>query len=279
MTEASTDVLYEVEGRLAVVTLNRPERMNSWTHSMQVQFTNALDRAAADPEVRAIVLTGAGRGFCAGADMEVLDAATAESEGSSRPLFDQMWCPKPIIAAINGACAGIGLQIALMCDIRFAYDAAKFTTAFSRRGLIAEHGLTWLLPRLTNVATTMDLLLSSRVFRGDEAHRLGVVHGTAPSPEATVAAAMAYAQDLAINVSPTSMAVIKWQVYNHLDSKLMEVVDHSDELMNASIERPDLAEGVASFTERRTPNFPPLDLTAVPSARGDFVYDRVATRP
>jgi enoyl-CoA hydratase/carnithine racemase len=272
MSDVAPQVLVEVRRRVAVVSLNRPERMNSWTHQMQGELVAALDGAAADPDVRAIVLTGSGRGFCAGADMEVLDAATTESEGSSRPLLEQMWCPKPVIAAINGACAGIGLQLALMSDVRFAYADAKLTTAFARRGLIAEHGITWLLSHITTMATAMDLLMSGRIFKGDEAHRLGIVHGVADTPEATLSAAVAYAQDLADNVSPTSMAVIKWQVYNHMDLGLMDAVDHADELMIASIDRPDLTEGVASFVQRRAPNFPPLDRRVVPLEKGEFMF-------
>lgn len=273
MTVASpSEILYEVTDRVAVVTLNRPDQLNAWTHTMQRELAEALDRAAQDPDVGAIVLTGAGRGFCAGADMEVLSVATEDSEGSSRGLFAQIWCPKPIIAAINGPCAGIGLQLALMCDIRFAAASAKFTTAFARRGLIAEHGLTWLMPRITNLATSLDLLLSARVFLGSEAASLGIVNAALDSPELTLEHSLTYARDLAANVSPTAMAVIKWQLYNHLDSPLLDVIDHSDELMNASIDRADLEEGVASIVEGRTPRFPPLDMSAVPGARGDFRF-------
>ena len=230
---------------------------------MQTRLYGLLDEMADDPEVRVVVITGAGRAFCAGADMEVLSADDPGTGESSRPLLAPLWFPKPIVAGINGACAGLGLQLALMSDMRIASVEAKFTTAFSRRGLIAEHGLTWLFPRLTSLAVASELLISGRVFRGDEAERLGVVHRAVPR-EDVLTEAHAYARDLADNVSPTAMAVIKWQMYNHYDRPLLESMDHSDQLMQESAERPDLKEGVQSFLERRKPEFPPLDRSAVP---------------
>jgi len=266
---ASTTVLYEVTDGLALVTLNRPDRANGWTPTMQRELFAILETAGDDPDVRAIVLTGAGRAFCGGADMDVLATADEDEAESSRPLLAPMWNPKPIVAAINGACAGIGLQLALMSDVRIAATEAKFTTAFARRGLIAEHGLTWLLPRLTTLAVATDLLVSGRVFTGEEAQRLGVVQRDVPRDQ-VLEQAIAYARDLVDNVSPTAMAVIKWQMYHHRDLDLLDSIDHSDQLMVESINRPDLAEGVASFVERRQPHFPPVDRSAVPPATGAF---------
>lgn len=262
-TEQTATVLYEIEDGVVTLTLNRPDRLNAWTPEMQEELYAALDRIGSDPEARVVVLTGAGRGFCGGADMSVLQTASAETEKGSRPLLAPMWFPKPIIAAINGPCAGIGLQLALMCDVRIAARNAKFTTSFARRGLIAEHGLSWLLPKITTMATAMELLLSARVFLAEEAKELGVIHQVADEGNALVAA-LEYARDLADNVSPTSMAVIKWQMYNHADAPLLDVVDDSDVLMFESLERPDLAEGVASFMEKRKPDFPPVLITHVP---------------
>lgn len=254
---------------LATLTLNRPAKLNAWSPPLQAELFDHLDRLADDASVRAVVVTGAGRGFCGGADMEILQSPDADAEESSRQLFKPMWFPKPIVAAINGACAGIGLQLALMCDVRIASETAKFTTAFARRGLIAEHGLTWLLPRLTSLAVAMDLLISARTFRGDEAQRLGLVHRSVP--ESTVLAeATAYARDLVDNVSPTAMAVIKWQLYHHHDLGLFAATDHSDQLMVESLKRSDLGEGVSSFVERRKPEFPPVDRSVVPPATGEF---------
>ena len=263
MESTESPVLYELDNGVATLTLNRPDRLNGWTQALQDRLYGLLDTMAVDPEVRVVIITGAGRAFCAGADMETLSVEGAGTEAGSRPLLAPMWFPKPIVAAINGACAGLGLQLALMCDMRIASDTAKFTTAFARRGLIAEHGLSWLFARLTSLAVASELLMSARVFRGDEAERLGVVNRAVPTDQ-VLDEARAYARDLADNVSPTAMAVIKWQMYNHFDRPLVESMDHSDELMIQSAARPDLKEGVASFVERRKPEFYPLDLGAIP---------------
>lgn len=263
-TEQTATVLHEIEDGVVTLTLNRPDRLNAWTPQMQAELYTALEQISSDPEARVVVLTGAGRGFCGGADMSVLQAASAETESGSRPLLAPMWFPKPVIVAINGACAGIGLQLALMCDVRIAGRNAKFTTSFARRGLIAEHGLSWLLPKITSLATATELLLSARVFMAEEAKELGVIHRVVDEGNA-LEAALEYAHDLADNVSPTSMAVIKWQMYNHADAPLLDVVDDSDVLMFESLERPDLAEGVASFMEKRKPEFPPVLIAHVPA--------------
>jgi enoyl-CoA hydratase/carnithine racemase len=264
MTATATDeILVDVENGVATITLNRPEVYNAWNQAVQTKLFSLFDEFAHDDDVRVVIITGAGKAFCAGADMEILSEADGGTGAGSRPLLAPLWFPKPIIAAINGACAGIGLQLALMCDVRIASEDAKFTTAFARRGLIAEHGLSWLFARLTSLATASELLMSARVFKGDEAERLGVVNFAVPHDE-VVSRARAYAQDLADNVSPTAMAVIKWQMYNHYDRPLIESIDHSDELMRQSAARSDLAEGVSSFLERRKPTFAPLDHSAIP---------------
>src|SRR5438876_415142 len=154
---------------VALLTLNRPQRLNAWTDEMEHAYFGLLDRCAASEQVRVIVVTGAGRGFCAGADMqhlqELSDGGSDERHRTQvrRPQTFPLSVPKPIVAAINGACAGIGLVQALMCDIRFAAQGAKLTTAFSRRGLVAEHGISCILPRLVGPARALDLLLSGRV--------------------------------------------------------------------------------------------------------------------
>jgi enoyl-CoA hydratase/carnithine racemase len=226
-------------------------------------YFDSIDRAAADPEVRVIVVTGAGRGFCAGADMDALQSiagaggAGGGSSGPERRGNDHaMSIPKPIIAAVNGACAGLGLVHALACDLRFAAAGAKFTVAFSRRGLIGEHGISWTLPRLVGHAVAFDLMVSGRVFLSEEAKELGVVNQVFPG-KSLLDETLAYAEDLATNVSPTSMAVMKRQIYTHPLMPLADALAESNQLMGESLRRSDFKEGVASFVEKRSPSFEP----------------------
>jgi enoyl-CoA hydratase/carnithine racemase len=252
-------VLYRVEDAVAVLTLNRPDRLNAWTPDMVVRYFDLLDRAAADGSVRAIVVTGAGRGFCAGADMDALRDIT-EGSGvwtTDRPQTYALTIPKPIIAAVNGACAGLGLVHAVMCDLRFAAAGAKFTTAFSRRGLIAEHGISWVLPRLVGPARALDLLLSGRVLLAEEALEMGLVNRVLPAAE-VLSAALEYARDLAANCSPSAMATIKAQVYRHYELALEPALAETNRLMQETLGTDDFREGVASFVERRAPRFAPL---------------------
>ena len=257
-TSASAEqvVLYRVDDGVALVTLNRPDRLNAWTPQMEVAYFDALDAAAADESVRTIVVTGAGRGFCAGADMDALRGLGKGStwSGSGRLTTHALSIPKPIVAAVNGACAGLGFVHALMCDLRFAAAGAKFTTAFVRRGLIAEHGSSWILPRLVGHARALDLLLSGRVFLAEEALSLGLVNRVVPA-DALMAETLAYARDLAANCSPAAMATIKSQVYRHWDEDLAPSLTESNALMAKSLREPDFREGVASFVERRAPRF------------------------
>jgi len=237
---------------VAVLTLNRPERLNAWTPEMGRVYFEALDECAASEEVRVIVVTGAGRGFCAGADMQDLQAL-GEGSGQAttaaydpRPQTFPLSVPKPILAAINGPCAGIGLVLALMCDIRFAAAHAKLTTAFA-----------WMLPRLVGPARALDLLLSGRVVLGEEAAGLGLVN-RAVEPEELLGEAMAYARELAVNCSPASMAAMKRQVYADLQRGLPDALAEADRLMVESFGAPDFSEGVASFLERRDARFAPV---------------------
>jgi len=252
-----------IQDGVALLTLNRPERLNAWTVGMERDYFGLLEECAASDEVRAIVVTGAGRGFCAGADMQELqelsDGVVSEERATAerRPQTFPLSIPKPIIAAINGPCAGIGLVQALMCDLRFAAEDAKLTTAFARRGLVAEHGISWMLPRLVGPARALDLLLSARVLLGAEAAQLGLVNRALPS-EGLLEGALAYARDLAANCSPASMATMKRQVYADLERRLADALAEADRLMLASFAAPDFAEGVASFIERREPAFAPV---------------------
>jgi enoyl-CoA hydratase/carnithine racemase len=266
MTGMADLVLCDVgDDGVALLTLNRPDRLNAWTYGLQVALFDLLQMCADDERVRVIVITGAGRGFCPGADMN--DLSTLSSDGDAlearanrpdtRPITLAMSIPKPVIAAINGACAGLGLAFALTCDVRFCAQNAKLTTAFPRRGLIAEHGTSWILPRLVGPARALDLLISARGFRGSEAAELGLVN-RAVEDELVLETALQYARDLAANVSPASMATIKRQVYEALTRPLGEALDHANALMLASFSKPDFAEGVQSFVEKRPPVFPPL---------------------
>ncbi|ULE33293.1 enoyl-CoA hydratase [Mycobacterium sp. IDR2000157661] len=266
---ASVPVLYEVRDTgVAVLTLNRPERMNGWGGGLATSFYARLDEAENDPRVRAIVVTGSGRAFCAGADMGDLTTITAatvddaagtdvgELVGARHPHF-LMTMRKPVIAAVNGACAGMGLTLVLACDVRFAADGAKFTTSFARRGLIAEYGISWILPRVVGTGVAMDLLLSGRVLPAAEAARLGLVNDVL-APDELVPRALAYAEDIAANCAPSSLAVIKQQVYADTMRDVFEASDHAEKLMHESMTRPDFIEGITSFFEKRPPKFPPL---------------------
>jgi enoyl-CoA hydratase/carnithine racemase len=258
-------VLAERRGPVLVLTLNRPERLNAWTDELEDQYFAQLDAAEDDPEVRAIVVTGAGRGFCAGADMSDLelgaaddDAAAAALLGRPRPRAFPLTVRKPMIAAINGAAAGLGLVEALYCDVRFATPSAKLTTAFARRGLVAEYGVAWLLPRLVGYSTALDLLLSGRVVVGEEALRLRLVDRLS-EPDRLLDDAVGYAHELATLSSPWAMATIKAQVQADLERTFTDAVADAEQLMLASFGQPDVQEGVSSYLEQRAPEFPPLD--------------------
>jgi enoyl-CoA hydratase/carnithine racemase len=269
------EILFEIEDPVATVTINRPERLNALTERTQVELRHALTRAETDERVVGIVLTGAGRAFSAGADMKYLgeiaaagrvsqDPALAQMESESRdrdiePEFAVTWSfipslKKPVVAAVNGPCAGMSMAIAAMCDLRFAADSAIFTTSFSQRGLVAEHGLSWILPRLLGPSRALDLLWSARRVGAEEALRLGLVDRVVPDGE-VVAAAREYIADLAAHSSPTSIMVMKRQVYLHLMRPLHEAMKETNRLMAESMTRPDFREGVESFVEKRVPSF------------------------
>lgn len=255
-------VLTERRGGVLLVTLNRPARLNAWTNELEDQYFDLLEAADADPDVRAVVVTGAGRGFCAGADMDDLAGASSASDAEidrPRPRHLPMTIRKPVIAAVNGAAAGLGFVEALYCDIRFASSEAAFLTAFVRRGLAAEYGVSWLLPRIVGHSRALDLLLSGRRVSGEEAYRIGLVDHLVPA-ETLVDDAVAYAADLAASCSPWSMATIKRQLALDAERGFDASVADADALMRDSFRGIDIAEGVASFTERRPPRFAPLTM-------------------
>lgn len=263
MTESDL-VLVDVRPTgVAVITLNHPDRMNAWSGAMSSRFFARLEECRRDPAVRVIVITGAGRGFCPGADMDVLDqiranpsagAGSATGTGKFSDLIDY---PKPVIAAINGAVAGVGLVMALFCDLRFAATGVKITTAFSRRGLIAEYGSSWILPKLIGMPRAVDLMLSGRVITSDQAAEMGLVNRVV-SPDELMPEVLAYAEDLAANCCPTSWALMKKQLYGDWSVDADTATNTSIELMNESLRRPDFQEGVQSYLDKRPPVFAPF---------------------
>ena len=268
------EILYAVSDKVALITLNRPEKLNAWTRRMAEEIQDAMMTAGDDDGVNVIVLTGAGRGFCAGADMKLLTDLQSGGESATsrapddipkprpqnvRPDYQHKYSyfpaiPKPIICAINGPVAGIGFVLTLFCDMRIAAADAKFTSAFVKRGLIVEYGGAWLLPRITGVANAMDILLSGRVFDGEEAQRLGVVSQVLPS-DGFLDSALDIAREMANHNSPRSMRVVKNQVWESLFEDLDSSLNLAFEEMGSSIKSEDFKEGVAHFMEKRAPHF------------------------
>ena len=274
-------IRYEVDDPVAVVTLNRPQALNAWTETMDVEVRDALTRAAGDPKVVGIVVTGEGRAFCAGADMNLLSDISggggehALTRPGARPAWARddgdddfagrfpyvMAIDKPVIAAINGAVAGMAFPFALCCDIRVVSPNALFVSAFVQRGLIAEWGLSWLLPRLVGPAVALDLLYSSRRVGGEEAYRLGLANYLVSADE-LMPFSRGYVESLARGSSPISMAIMKRQIYEQLHRGLGQAEYDSQRLILESFGRGDFKEGVASFLEKRPPAFPRLPLDA-----------------
>jgi enoyl-CoA hydratase/carnithine racemase len=268
------ETLYEVAEGVATLTLNRPDKLNAWTAVMEEEVRSAVDEADRDDRVRVIVLTGAGRGFCAGADMSLLkgladrglDKDTRDRvAGSSRESRDVrldfqrkysyfLATGKPVIAAINGPVVGLGLVITLYCDLRWASEAARLSTTFARRGLIAEYGMAWILPRLVGLPNALDLLLSARTIAASEALRMGLVNRVFPE-NVFLDTVRENARELARSVSPRSMRVIKRQVYEAMFQSLAEAFEVSEQEMLRSLGSEDFKEGVAHYLEKRAPAF------------------------
>lgn len=266
------EILYSVEDPVATITLNRPERLNAWTQRMAAEVRHAIAQAEDDPAVVGIVLTGAGRAFCAGADMGNLTSLTeggswdrhfpelevkradplpAEFSGEYTYLLA---VKKPIVAAINGPIAGMAVPIALCCDLRFMANDAPLLTAFAERGLVAEWGISWLLPRMVGTGRAIDLLFSSRRVTGEEAAAMGLVNRALPAEE-VLPYSRRYVEELAARCSPTSIAIMKRQVLEHWTTGLGDAERDARRLMVESFSRPDFKEGVRSFVEKRPPRF------------------------
>jgi len=260
----SDEIIYEVDDPVATITLNRPATLNALTYSMLRSFRASVDAAARDPRVVGIVITGAGRGFCSGLDASVLQA-TATAGSSTRPVTDDVpglftWLlqvPKPIVCAVNGVAAGGGFVLTAMSDIRIASTSAAFTTIFSKRGLIAEHGTTWIVPRLVGAGAALDLLWSSRSIDAAEAHRIGLVQQVV-EPDDLLFAARRYVVELADNVSPASLADTKRLVYEGFGVSYPAALHEIDAVQYAALDRPDAKEGAAALIEKRSPHFPRL---------------------
>jgi enoyl-CoA hydratase/carnithine racemase len=261
-------IIYEVRDHIAIITLNRPEQLNAWTDVMSDEVYRATHAADRDPEVRVLILTGAGRAFCAGGDV------TGFKTSDPRPLLDKLPRPydfsrrpdyqsraayfpalsKPVIAMLNGATAGIGLAHALFCDLRIAAEDAVLTTAFARIGLASEYGMAWILNRVVGHPQALDLLLSARKVRGPEALQLGLVNQIHPRDK-LLEATRAYASELANTASPRSLRVIKKQMWELPFQTLQEaVISDSAEMMRSNVSE-DFAEGKRAFAEKRPPKF------------------------
>ena len=270
MTENQPLVSYTVDGPVAVIRLERPDRLNAVTFKMIAEIRSTVDRAVADERVVGIVITGTGRGFSAGLDMEDLArSASGEAPTESAPDPDELPAlfgylprvPKPVVGAINGVCAGGGFVLAMMCDVRFAAErGARFTTAFGKRGLVAEHGTSWLLPRLVGTSRALDLLWSSRVIDAQEAYRIGFVDRLVDDDQ-LLDASCAYIREMAAAVAPRSIATMKAQVYRGWSQPIDVALRQVQAEVDASLEHPDSTEGVASFVERRPPRFAPISNT------------------
>jgi len=262
---SDAEVLFETVGRVALIRLNRPQTLNALTFQMLADIREQVKRAEADPEVTAICFTGEGRGFSSGLDAQALVQSTTAGSGGQRTggtdlpgMFSYLLeVGKPVIAAVNGVAAGGGFVLAMMSDLRFGSESASFTTIFSKRGLIAEHGASWLLPKIVGASRALDLLWSSRRVNADEALRIGLLDRLVPADE-LIQSVVDCADELAASVSPNSIAIMKAQVYRHLSEAARPALEDSDRLTRASLDHPDAKEGAMALIERRAPNFQPF---------------------
>ncbi len=263
---------YEVRDRVALITLNRPHRGNAWTGRMDTEYRWCLQQAEDDDAVRVIVVNGAGKRFSVGGDSQALEGHS-ERGGYDRglsdvqatpgygvhPDFDQAFAShfglsKPIIAAVHGAAAGIGLALVAFCDLRFAAQGTKFTTAHGKLGLPAEYGLSWLLPKIMGTTRAMEVLLSSRVFLADEALELGFLNKVLPEDE-LLPYVLSYAEDLASSVAPTSLQETRRQVYLDMHRPIGDSVTESIRLLNDMMATPEYKQGVKALVNKEPPGF------------------------
>ena len=262
-----SDIVYEVEGRSAIIRLNRPEKLNAFTYHTLAEIRKALDLAVADPAVAGIIVTGTGRGFSSGLDSQTLMETVSATGNRDRSPADTtelpglfsyfLDAPKPIVAAINGVAAGGGFVLAAKCDVRICSTAASFSTTFMKRGLIAEHGMTWLLPRLIGPGAAFDLLLTSKRIDAAEALRLGLVEYLV-EPDALLPRACAYIDLIAASAAPLAVAESKQLLYRHMGTPHPESFREADKVQWDAVGRPDASEGARALLEKREPHFAPL---------------------
>jgi len=255
-------ILYDLSEGVATITLNRPDRMNAWSGLLQAEVSDAMAEADEDDAVRAVILTGAGRAFCAGADLSGGDFG-----GPELPSLRSLWpyeVRKPVIAAINGHAIGIGITYPMTCDVRFVAEDAKIAFAFVRRGALPERRSHSILPRVVGFSTAAELLLSGRTFLGAEAAELGVATKALPA-EQVLPAARALAQDIAANTAPISVAVTKALLWRGLDASLEDNGRLEGDLFQKVIGLPDAAEGIAAFVEKRAPMWTGRVSTDIPT--------------
>lgn len=263
---------YEVSEGIAVISLNRPHRLNAWTGRMHSEYLHSLCEADEDPKVGAVLVTGVGKAFCAGGDATALeghaergdyDAGTSEVLRTPRTEVDARFqvalachwnLTKPVIAVINGAAAGVGLALACYADLRFAATGAKLTAAHGKLNLPAEYGLSWLLPRMIGVTRAMDVLLSSRVLLAREAKEMGLVNQVFPA-DRLMDETLAYAKQLIRQVSPNSLKQTRWQVYKDLHRDIAASNQEAEALLRQMVGEPDFREGVRAFLEKRGARF------------------------
>ena len=256
-----TDIEYEVIESSAIIGLNRPDKLNALTYLYLKEIRQAIDKAVSDRTIVGLVITGNGRGFCSGLDAEVLATLPLVRPPSSRLVIRMnAWAfsyllevPKPVLAALNGA-AGGGLILALMCDLRFAASEAEITTVFLKRGLVAEHGSSWILPRLVGTGRALDLLWASDKISAEEARQLGLVERVIETAD-LVDEAVAYIEKLAATSAPAAMAATKRMVYGHLGKGYREALVEAEVIQNEFVVRDDAREGALALLERRAPNF------------------------
>jgi enoyl-CoA hydratase/carnithine racemase len=270
-------IIFQVEDRIATITLNRPERMNAFIWEMGNDLSDAYSRCDADDQIRAVILTGAGKAFCAGADMgggeetfRSVDGEMRARERSQQRRVAPFQIRKPVIAAINGHAIGAGLTMTMQCDIRLVAEDAKLAFAFVRRGVVPELGSHNILPRVVGLSNAADLLLTGRTFRGREAAELGLASKALPAAE-VLPAAREIAREVAVNAAPVSVAISKRLLWEAVAHPVADTVRKEATLLAWAGQQSDAAEGVISFLQRRPPQWklrPSCDMPEWPASKG-----------